>query len=124
MKITSIAVAAILSAVSLSALGKDTDQVGVVENAFTYATGSGEQSVVIGSTIEGTISSQMAIALGSGHSAITGTGRAITGTGRAITGTGRAITGTGRAITGTGRAITGTGRAITGTGRAITGTGR
>jgi hypothetical protein len=125
MKITSIAVAAVLSAVSLSALAKDTDRVGVVDNAFTYMAAGGEQSVVVGSTIEGAFSSQTAIALGGSHSAVTGTGgRAITGTGRAITGTGRAITGTGRAITGTGRAITGTGRAITGTGRAITGTGR
>ena len=90
MKIMRIAVVAVLGAGSLSALAKDADRVGAIDSSFTYETANGERSVVVGSTIEGEFSSQIAVAVASGHSAITGTGsRAITGTGgRAITGTG------------------------------------
>ena len=102
MKILSIAAAVALCTVSLSALAKDVDQVGVADNAFTYTSATyGSQSVVIGSAIEGSFSSQTAVALGSVHS-ITGTGHSITGTGHSITGTGHSITGTGHSITGTG----------------------
>ena len=138
MKILSIAAAVALSTVSLSALAKDVDQAGVVDNAFAYTTATtGPQSVVIGSAIEGSFSSQTAVQVstthaitGSGGSAITGSGgHAITGSGgHAITGSGgHAITGSGgHAITGSGgHAITGSGgNAITGSGgHAITGSG-
>ena len=100
MKIISIAAAVALSTVSLSALAKDAEHVGVADNAFAFTAASGAQSAVIGSAIEGAYSSQMAVAL-TNTRAITGTGGngAITGTGGngAITGTGGngAITGTG-----------------------------
>jgi hypothetical protein len=130
MKILSIAAAVALGTVSVSALAKDVDQAGVADNAFAYtASASGSQSVLIGAAIEGSFSSQTAVAVGAARAITGGGGRAITGGGgRAITGGGgRAITGGGgHAITGGGgRAITGGGgRAITGGGgRAITGGG-
>src|ERR1700722_5610790 len=114
MKILSIAAAVALSTVSLSALAKDVDQAGIADNAFAYtAPTTGTQSVVIGSAIEGSFSSQTAVQVGLTH-AITGSGgHAITGSGgHAITGSGgHAITGSGgHAITGSGgHAITGSG---------------
>jgi hypothetical protein len=105
MKILSIAVATVLSSVSLSVVAKDADQTGVVDNSFNYVMSNGAQSVVIATAIEGSLSSQTAVALGASHSAITGTGRVPTkGGGTAITGTGRVPTkGGGTAITGSGR---------------------
>jgi hypothetical protein len=95
MKIVSIAVAVALGTVSLSALAKDGNQVGVVDNAFAFTAVSGAQSIVVNSAIEGAYSSQAAVALGSSRG-ITGTGGGgkinggITGTGGGggITGTG------------------------------------
>jgi hypothetical protein len=136
MKILSIAVATVLCSVSLSAVAKDADQAGVVDNSFSYVTSNGVQSVVIATAIEGTLSGQTAVALGASRSGITGSGgtptnggggTAITGTGRVPTkGGGTAITGTGRVPTkGGGTAITGTGRVPTkGGGQAIAGPGR
>ena len=108
MKILSIAAAVALSTVSLSALAKDKDQVGVADNAFTYSIAATGTQSVIGAAIEGNYSSQMAVAVGTRE--ITGTGGVseITGTGGVseITGTGGVseITGTGGVseITGTG----------------------
>ena len=108
MKILSIAAAVALSTVSLSALAKDKDQVGVADNAFTYSTAATGAQSVIGEAIEGGYSSQVAVAVGTREITGTGGNREITGTGgnREITGTGgnREITGTGgnREITGTG----------------------
>ena len=90
MKILSIAAAVALSTVSLSALAKDKDQVGVADNAFTYSVATGSQSV-IGAAIEGNYSSQVAVAIGGTHD-ISGTGgnHDISGTGgnHDISGTG------------------------------------
>ena len=139
MKILSIAAALALTIVSLSALATDADQVATTDNALNVtAAVSGSQSVILGTAIEGTYSSQSAVALGvTNIHSVTGTGgnHYITGTGGShyITGTGgnHYITGTGgnHYITGTGgnHYITGTGgnHYITGTGgnHYITGTG-
>jgi hypothetical protein len=68
MKILKIAAAVALSAVSLSALAKDPQKVGVADNAFTFSSAaSGLQSVVIGAAIEGAYSSQASVAVGTPH---------------------------------------------------------
>ena len=90
MKILSIAAAVALSTGSLSAFAKDVDQTGVVDNVITYtASVSGSQSVVIGAAIEGSFSSQTAVAVSTGHSITGGGGSVISaGGGRSITGGG------------------------------------
>src|ERR1700722_11576311 len=104
MKILSIAAAVALSAISLSALAKDGDKASVADNIFAYAAvPNGTQSIVIGSAIEGSFSSQAAVAVAASRS-ITGMGGNPTGGGGAsITGMGGNPTGGGGAsITGMG----------------------
>src|SRR5580658_5030143 len=128
MKILKIAAVVALSAVSLSALAKEPQKVGVADSAFTFSSAavSGGQPVVIGAAIEGTYSSQTSVAIGTPHY-VTGTngGSYVTGTnaGHYVTGTngGSYVTGTnaGHYVTGTngGSYVTGTnaGHYVTGT---------
>jgi hypothetical protein len=76
MKILTFAAAVALSTISQSALAKDVDQVGAADCVFAYtASATGSQSVIIGSAIEGGFSSQIAVAVGTVHSASGGGGR-------------------------------------------------
>ncbi|MEJ0005954.1 MAG: hypothetical protein WDM77_06080 [Steroidobacteraceae bacterium] len=132
MKILSIAAAVTLSTVSLSALAKDADQAGVAESAFAYTAVAGSQSVTINTTIEGSFSSQTAVAIasaraitaGGGRLSVSGAGRSVSGAGRSVSGAGRSVSGAGRSVSGAGRSVSGAGRSVSGAGRSVSGAGR
>jgi len=133
MKILSIAAAVALSTVSLSALAKDADQVGVADSAFAYtAAAPGLQSVLISTSIEGTFSSHTAVAIagaraitaGGGRLSVSGAGRSVSGAGRSVSGAGRSVSGAGRSVSGAGRSVSGAGRSVSGAGRSVSGAGR